>query len=257
MTGHEPHLEWAAAPEQPALEGSALHLWLIRLDRSGDEIDRSARILSPAEQDRAQRFHFERDARRYTVAHAALRVILSQYAGMRPADLCFETNHYGKPFLVLADTPANPHLSFNLSHSGELALVGITSGRKIGVDIEQIRPELAGGEIAEKFFSPNEVLDLRSLPQHEQALAFFRCWTRKEAFVKARGEGLSFPLASFDVTLRPDDPPRLVRVAGDPEQPSRWSVISLAPGGSTGYAAAAAVEGMPSQVCAWHFANVF
>jgi 4'-phosphopantetheinyl transferase len=132
-------------------------------------------------------------------------------------------------------------LRFNLSHSQDLALYAVTSNREVGVDLEYIQRDFDTRQIAERFFSTREIAALHALPANLQTESFFRCWTRKEAYVKARGEGLSLPLEQFDVSLSPDDPAALLNVAGNPAEVSRWSLRELTP--APGYMAAIAVEG--------------
>jgi 4'-phosphopantetheinyl transferase len=174
-----------------------------------------------------------------------LRAILGRYLGSDPRRLRFHSNHYGKPSLA---EPAG-WLRFNLSHSGGLALVAVTLDHELGVDVEQVRADLAGLSIAEQFFSPAEVATLRALPEPDRLQAFFNCWTRKEAFVKARGEGLSFPLKRFDVSLAPGEPAALLATHDDPAEAGRWTLHALSPG--PGYVAAVAVYGPIMRVECW------
>jgi 4'-phosphopantetheinyl transferase len=234
--------EWTVPPAQLRLAPDELSAWLIPIDAPPHRLRDLAETLSPDEQRRAARFHFERDRIRFMAARGALRGILGAYLRRPPAEIVFAYSPHGKP--SLADEPS---LSFNISHSGDWALCAVALNRRIGVDIESIQPELAGQSIAERFFSPREVAELRALPSAEQSAAFFRCWTRKEAFVKARGEGLSLPLDRFDVSLRPGAPPALLSTLDDPREADRWSILALpAP---PGYVASAVVEGpSPSRV---------
>lgn len=233
---------WAPPPAVIELGQDDLHLWLVELDIPAPDVDLARRTLSPDEVERAGRFHFERDARRYVAAHAGLRSILARYTGLRPQDLSFQASQYGKPFLAPGIPYTHAALNFNLSHSGELGLVAVTLERRVGVDIEQVRPEFADGSIAQRFFSPGEVRALRALPPGEQTAAFFRCWTRKEAFVKARGEGLSLSLDSFDVAFAPNEPPALLRIAGEAREAHRWSLHAVPLPDAWPYEAAVAVE---------------
>ncbi len=242
---------WSPPPATLDLGPDDLHLWLVDLLGSEAEIEQVEQVLAPNEIDCARRFHFERDARRFVLAHGALRSILARYLGLRPADVVFHANAYGKPFLSPNPRASLPDLTFNLSHSGEFALVALARGRRVGVDIEQVRAEFAGGSIAERFFSPLEVRTLAALPGEQQTAAFFRCWTRKEAFVKARGEGLSLPLDSFDVTLLPGDRPALLCVADDPAEAARWSVHAVSIDGTGTYEAALVLEGEPRTIFAF------
>jgi 4'-phosphopantetheinyl transferase len=214
---------------------NAVHLYNAALD-AGDATNIAAMLetLSPVERARARRFRFEVDRRRFVVCRGLLRQILSQWVAERPAQIHFAVNSYGKPFLP------DWRVAFNVSHSGGRALIAVTSGRELGVDIERINPAFAQEQIPERYFSRAEVRALRSLPQSEQTSAFFRCWTRKEAYIKARGFGLSMPLDSFDVTLQAELPAAILR-GGD-----GWSLQALpAP---EGFAAALAVEGPPARL---------
>ncbi len=151
----------------------------------------------------------------------------------------FAYTTYGKP--LLADETGASGLRFNLTHSHGLALLAVTRGREIGVDVERIRDNLEGEKLAERFFSPREVAALRSLPPELRREAFFHCWTRKEAYIKAVGKGLSLPLDQFDVTLHPGEPAALLATRHDSEEAQRWSMRSLAPG--EGYVGALARRG--------------
>jgi 4'-phosphopantetheinyl transferase len=152
-------------------------------------------LLSADEQERAARFRFEIHRNRYTVARGMLREVLGSQLGVAPEALMFTYGSHGKPSLVDSD------LQFNVSHSHDAGMIAVARGREVGCDIERIEPKFADDQIPERFFSPNEVAALRLLPKADQHRAFFRIWTRKEAFIKACGLGMSLPLDSFDVTL--------------------------------------------------------
>lgn len=169
----------------------ALHIW--PLDVGDGERAQLTEFLSEEERARAARFVFERDQKRFAVARGRMREVLAATLGVRPSALAFAVSAHGKPALISGE------LTFNLSHSGGLAALGISRGPAIGVDIEEERP--LKEDVAGRFFSAREVAALRALPEVEQLGAFYRCWTRKEAIVKAIGDGLSHPLDSFDVTI--------------------------------------------------------
>jgi len=209
-------------------------LWFVRLDHTDAEIAPMRAILSEDEAERAARFFFDRDRNHFIVARATLRKLIAARAGCEPAEVRFEYNQWGKP--ALAAGFARGSIRFNLSHSGGFAIYAITHGREVGVDIETIRPDIAGEHVAENFFSPAEVNALRALPATQQPEGFFNCWTRKEAYVKARGEGLSIVLASFDVSLRPGEAAAILR-AVDRE---KWSIASFRP--DAGLIAAVVIE---------------
>jgi len=206
-------------------------------------------VLSPDEQARANRFHFDKDRRHFIVARACLRKLLGQYLGIKPAELRFAYGDYGKPHLAL-DQPAI--MKFNLAHAGGLAVYAFTRLGEIGVDLERIKPEFGGDDIARRFFSPAEVDSFDRLPADARALAFFNCWTRKEAFIKAKGLGLSLPLDQFDVTLAPDQEASLLRTRWDEGEAARWSLRALEIG--VGYVGAVALEAHDWQLSCWDFA---
>lgn len=189
------------------------------------------------ELERASRFHFDKHRNSFVIARGFLRHVLSRYFDTEPDALRFSYSEYGKPAL-------DGTLYFNLSHSHRVALLAITEDRQIGVDVEHIRADFATEEIARRFFSHLEVESFNSLRTEEQVAAFFRCWTRKEAFIKATGKGLSQPLDKFDVTLAPGVTAALLRV--DEDDASRWSMSDIDAGSD--YAGALVVEGSISKI---------
>lgn len=247
MVGKTFNVLWDVPPSYLRLGSHEVDVWRIRLDQPDPEVRRLLRTLTPDESDRAARFHYERDRNHFVVARGQLRYILGRYLEMEPAKLRFRYSSYGKP--SLSSELTDVALRFNLSHSHGWALLAVAIGREVGVDIEHVRPEVAGERIAERFFSIREIKVLRALPVHLQAEAFFNCWTRKEAYIKARGEGLSFPLDKFDVSLVPGEPAALLRTRGDALEAERWALRDLE--SSTGYAAAIAVEGHMWQLRCW------
>lgn len=202
-----------------------MHVWRIRLDQQLAVMCLLWEMLSDDERARAAQFRFARDRDRFIVAHAALRSILSGYLGIAPSSVRFRTSAYGKPAI-----DGTPFLRFNLSHSGDLALCAIAGEREVGVDIEQIRSDLDWEGLARRFFSAEEVAALEALDPGDRLEGFIRCWTRKEAYLKARGEGLALPLDSFSVLPAPD-----------PSIAERWQIVDLTP--APAYVAALAVEG--------------
>ena len=205
------------------LPAEEVHVWRAVLEVSARMLDQLRTTLSADELARAARLHFPRDRVRFIAAHGIVRHILSGYLNAAPGGLAFATNEYGKPALAGNWGGA---LSFNLSHSGELVLLALTRGREVGVDVEQFLPARADSAIAENYFSPSEFARLRGLPVGLRPRAFFNCWTRKEAYIKARGMGLAIPLDSFDVSLAPDEPAALLRTpdSGDAET---WQLRQL------------------------------
>ena len=238
---------WNRSPESLSLTAEDVHVWIASLDRNPSELDSLRQILTPDERKRADRFRFEKRRDRFIVGRGALRTILGRYLDQRPNQLRFQYSRYGKPRL---STKANM-INFNLSHSRDLALYAVAQGREIGVDLEFIRTSVDALGIAKRFFSEREYSQLRALPQRCQLQAFFDCWTRKEAFIKAKGAGFSLPLRQFDVSLAPGEPAALLCTAWDPDEAARWSLKSLAP--ISGYAAALAVEGKHWRLRSWSF----
>jgi 4'-phosphopantetheinyl transferase len=222
-----------------ALSSDDVQILYASLEQPATLVCQLAQVLSDDERGRAERFHFERDMRRFTVSHGLLRIILGRYLGVEPGRLCFHYGTHGKPYL----SPRSVHLplQFNLSHSHELVLYALTLDRQIGVDVEYVRPIQDMEQIAARFFSPPEYAALCSLPESQKLEAFFNCWTRKEAYIKAIGDGLVHPLDRFQVSLAPGEPARLLSVEGAPEEAERWVLRSLTP--VHGYIAALAVEG--------------
>lgn len=195
-----------------------LHIWAVPLH--GDP-EPYAALLSKAEVQRLERFRFADHRRRYQIGHGALRAILGGYLGKDPRDLEFAQGPRGKPYLA----EAGPF--FNLSHSGKLALIGV-SAVELGLDCEKVRHLESLGEIARKHFSEAEFAALDALQGDARELAFYRCWTRKEAYIKALGEGLSMPLDSFDVSLC--EQPQLLLCRDGREDPAKWSMLDVSPG---------------------------
>ncbi|WP_054533492.1 4'-phosphopantetheinyl transferase family protein [Herpetosiphon geysericola] len=177
------------------LNANTIDIWLIDLTRLRPQRSRFWAVLNPEEQARALRFHFERDQLRYTICRGAMRLILAEYLSSDPSSLEFSQNSYGKPLL------ADVELSFNLSHAGNYGLLGLSQLSTIGVDIEQERQVDDLASIAQHYFAPSERHAV--LNAADQTAAFFRCWTRKEAYIKAHGMGLSLPLSSFAVSIEP------------------------------------------------------
>lgn len=239
-------------PKNILLEKDEVHVWSANLNLSEKQVKKLQLYLSADELQRAQRFYFARDQQHFIVARGVLRKILSHYLQRQPYEINFEYNRYGKPFLMRE--LGGDVFRFNLSHSHGLALYAITLRREIGVDVELIREDFSDLEIADRFFSPNEVSVLRSLPSENQREAFFLCWTRKEAFIKAKGKGLSIPLDQFDVSLAPGQPAALLKTRYDSNEASHWSLFNLTLN-HPGYAAAVAVEGQKCRLKFWQWSE--
>jgi 4'-phosphopantetheinyl transferase len=241
--------QWLPAPARPELPCAEVHVWRVSLRQGPGVLESLAATLSPDERRRAGRYHFRKDGESFVVSRGVLRDILGQYLSVSPARIRFTYNEFGKPDLCaeVADAP----LRFNVSHAHETALFAITSGREVGVDVEFIREDFAALDTAERFFSEVEVAALRGLPRGSRTLAFFNCWTRKEAYIKARGEGLSLPLKQFAVSAAPGEPAALLSAEHAPDAVSRWSLVELHPG--PGYVGALAFEGTEVAHCCWEW----
>jgi 4'-phosphopantetheinyl transferase len=212
-------------------------VWRASLEQPEDVQERFLRTLDLDERKRADRCHFEKHRRRFIAGRGFLRLLLGRYLAIAPEDVSFAYGPYGKP--SLAGERQASRLRFNASHSHELAVYGFVEDQDIGVDVEYSQAEFAGEDIARHFFSAYEVEKLMALPEGERGAAFFRCWTRKEAYIKAFGSGLSHPLDQFDVTLAPNEPAALIRDHRDEQATSRWSMFNLE---LEGYAGAVVVE---------------
>src|ERR1700686_1815040 len=213
-------VSWSRPAQVLTLRGNELHIWLACLDVDPQERTRLRSYLSADEVSRAARFVFPRDRDHFIVARGRLRELLGKYLRCSPNAVHFKTGRYGKPSLLDDRDP----LRFNLSHSHGLALYGFCIGRELGIDTEKIRPGFAGEGIAERYFSATEQRDLAEVPKELRDTAFFLCWTGKEAYIKAHGDGLQIALDSFDVSLKPGEPDTL-RCADS----SRWSLRSFEP----------------------------
>jgi 4'-phosphopantetheinyl transferase len=219
------------------------HVWSIRLDGADVARERLVTILDEAERQRTARFRFARDADRFVVAHGAVRTILAAYLRCEPAEVTFVTGPHGKP--TMAPRLAR-HVDFNLSHSDALALCAVTRDRRVGVDVEKIRNDFAIDDIARAYFSAAERAALMRLAAPLRTAAFFSCWTRKEAYIKARGDGLSVPLDCFDVAVAPDAPAALLATRPDPDEARQWSLVDLDV--DPRYAAALVIEGQAPRI---------
>lgn len=234
----------------PCPRPDEVHVWTVFLPKMGPELARLQNLLSAEEQSKATGFLREEDYKRYVVAHGILRELLGRYLSVIPQKIEFVANAFGKPALSLGN--GFQPLFFNLAHSGDIVLFGVTHGRNVGVDVEMIREDLNFMELAEGQFSPMEFTALQATPEPRRAAAFFRCWTRKEAYLKARGEGLGFPLKQFSVAFGENEIPAVLWVSDDDKASKRWSVFDVLP--SPSHAAAVVVEGRGLHLVSqsWH-----
>jgi 4'-phosphopantetheinyl transferase len=226
---------WSSPPKNLELPEREIHIWRANLDLEPEVLSRLASTLDNDEKARAGRFHFTRDRDNFTACRGILRELLGGYIGSSPASIEFAYGEFGKP----AQHPRNsgPPIRFNLSHSSGLAVFAFARNCEIGIDLEAISPEFAGEEIAERYFSARELAELMALPAETRPEGFSLCWTRKEAYVKARGAGLQIPLDSFSVSLTPNQPERL-----ESEDSYRWRLRSFKP--APGFVGAVVYEGV-------------
>lgn len=238
-------LNWSTPPGELRLAADDIHLWRAFLDCEPAILQRWEATLAKDERARASHFIFPRDRDRFVAARGILRAILSQYLRRPAAAVEFMYEPEGKPRLRAPDSVCP--IRFNVSHSHGLAVFALCCNREIGVDVEAIRAEVTAEEIAERFFSSKELAEFRALPPGQRDEGFFACWTRKEAYVKARGSGLAIPLDSFDVSLTPGMPEELASVDSD-----RWMLHSFRP--ADGYAGALVAEGHDLRLHFWDWA---
>jgi 4'-phosphopantetheinyl transferase len=210
---------WQRTDLVDAPRGEQVHVWAIQPARVKSQYDALYALLSIDEQQRAGRFYFEHDRLTYVTARGVLRRLLARYLAVEPTAIQFDYTKFDKPFTIYPETS----LQFNVSHAGDVVLLAFGCEFPIGVDVELIRPIPDAANIVTRFFSPTEISTWRSLPDEQKTTAFYTCWTRKEAYIKARGEGLSHPLDQFDVTLRPDEPAAL----WTGESAESWSIAAL------------------------------
>ncbi len=237
------HEHWLEPSAIPPLEPSEIHIWKIHLAAPAAGLT-PEKILSAEEYERAARYHFVADKNRFAVCRAVLRRLLGAHLEIPPADVRFDLLPHGKPVVSTAQNAAD--LRFSCSHSGDWALIAIARGCELGVDLEQHRERTQAEDVAARFFSETEIRELAVLPQNLKTTGFFNAWTRKEAFVKALGLGLSFPLESFSVALAPGQPAALLAVANDSEAVKKWTLTALDV--RPDYSAALAFAGKHSRV---------
>ena len=238
-------------PSEPAVLGDdVVHIWRASLDLPGARIQHLKQTLTVEERTRASRFRFSTDRSRFIAARGILRAILGQYLDRDPHTLRFAYNGYGKPFLL--EEPGEDPIQFNVTHSQGLALYAFTRQGEVGIDVEQITPEHKDYEaLAQRFFSAAEVRELFAVPAEQRQEAFLNGWTRKEAYIKARGLGLSLDLRQFDVSLTPGAPAALLANRETGQEHILWSLNELAPG--PGFIAALALKGRVEMVRCWQW----
>ena len=241
-------LLWPAPRVRPTLMVDDVHVWAASLEQPAATVRVLESLLSIQELNRAERFRNERDRRRYVVAHGILRDVLAGYRKADPRTLRFTVDKNGKP--ALSDERGPTALRFNLSHTADMALIAVTLGREIGVDVECIRPISELDSIVESHFTARERDTLRTMASTAKPSAFYRCWTRKESYAKATGEDLSATLGGFDTML--SSGPADLSLA-DPRRASGWNLHELLP--ADGYVGAVAIDGPVGRILSWRWAE--
>ncbi len=238
---------WGYPPPALNIESNEIQVWRAVLNEPAASIDHYLHTLAVDEQRKAERFYFQRDREHFIIAHGVLRALLGRYLNRPPESVSFCYSEHGKP--SLAPESGEATIRFNMSHSQGMALYAVARNREVGVDLEFVRRDLEAEQIAERFFSGREIAELHALPAELRREAFFLCWTRKEAYIKARGEGLSLPLDQFDVSLTPGEPAALLSTRPDSAEALRWSLRELTAG--HGYVAAIAAQGGAWSLSCW------
>ncbi len=221
---------WKAAARLPELRTGDVHLWRYSLDATAAERAALVALLDGGERERAGRMRLSQVRARFEVSHGRLRSILSRYLGTPAAAIAFGRAEGGKPFLGAAFD--SDGLQFSLSHSGDVALLGVTRGRAIGVDVEVIRDSVDLNLVARRQFAPGEVARLFNVSGAERTAVFYTCWTRKEAYLKARGEGLIGRLQDFEVSCLPGETPEIRWAKAGAGERARWQIIDAPVGGA-------------------------
>jgi len=225
-----------------SLNSADIHIWQRQLVCERQVIESLRRILATDELERAQRYRFATNRDEYVIARGTLRTLLGEYLACSPEKIRFTYSQYGRP--QLDGTDHGGLSEFNISHSGNIVVLAFARNRRVGIDIEHVRRDFNTMEIAQRFFSLAEREALRQVPMNQRYEAFFTCWTRKEAFIKALGEGLSHPLDQFDVSLAPGFPAALLATRPDAADARRWSLWNV--NVPSGYSGALAAEITPA-----------
>ena len=238
---------WQSPPQSLSIVQGEVHVWCVPLEFENVQLQEISACLDEDELERAGRYHFERDRRRFIVRRGRLRQILARYLRESADRIGFQYGQFGKPQLA-----ANWHdagLDFSSSHSDEMALVAVAIRRQMGVDVEKVRTldDLKG--LLKNYFTATERAQLDTLPAEQHLTAFFRGWTQKEALLKATGNGLSFPPDKLSVSLLANQPPRLISGEGDFADAGSWQLAALQP--APEFVAALAYQGERAGVKQW------
>lgn len=242
MTDRHSGTDWVSSTAPPPPSPDEVHVWRVRADVAAGDVTRWQAALSADEAERAAQFRLEPHRHRYLAARGVLRALLAQYMNTAPGDIEFLYAEHGKPHLAPHLIPGRAAgLDFNLSHSGDVILLAMAWGRHVGVDVERTGRDVGWKQVSRRFFAPPECEALNALPAAQQREGFFNCWTRKEAYLKARGRGLSAGLSTFAVSLDPGRPAALMWSAEAAEGPDAWHLEALEP--AAGYTGAVCARG--------------
>ena len=231
------------------LKRNQTHLWFIHIHDLKEHMAFLNDFLSEDERLKALKFRFEKDKNSSIITRGALRYLSSIYLNLKPKDIIFKYGDYGKP-----DFDLDTKLKFNVSHSGAMAIIGFVLEADIGVDIEHIKSDFDVLDIASNYFSNSEIASLKQLPQTHLARGFYRCWTRKESFIKAKAKGLSFPLDSFSVSIDSDDHTALLETKWNHKEKDLWRLFSFSP--QENYLGAISVKGNIKTIRYYNFKDL-
>ncbi|MGI9549671.1 MAG: 4'-phosphopantetheinyl transferase family protein [Aurantibacter sp.] len=223
------------------LPSNTIHVWTKNFGAVQHETERLIHLLNDHEKIRANKFKFPKDRQRFIVSRAVLKVLLGRYLDENPQEIEFEYGAYGKPEVKVPSS-----VNFNISHAGNMVVLGFVKNYTIGVDVEIVKNDFDVVELAENFFSQDEIRALSNTNENERFRAFYRCWTRKESFIKAVGQGLSYPLDSFAVSLDDDHSAEFLKINGIPDPQKNWRLHSFIP--ADGYIAALSINGNPKTI---------
>jgi 4'-phosphopantetheinyl transferase len=242
-----PH--WPLPPREFSLADDSIHVWCAALDEFTSLLAQLASTLCPAEREQAGRFRFDRHRQWFIVRRGLLRILLGRYLKVEPDQLVFECDARGKP--SIREPRSERTLHFNMSDSSGLALYAVTRRAPVGVDVERIKPIRDQDGIAARFFSGREKTTIGALSEPQKSEAFFNCWTRKEAYLKATGEGISESLPRVEVTVMPGEAPRLLGLAGDERAATEWTFYSFEP--TSGFVGAVAIKATGLKLSCWRW----
>jgi 4'-phosphopantetheinyl transferase len=240
------HIDWPAAPESVRLDVPGIHVWAASLQVSADTLETLRSLLSPDELERAQRFKFDLHRNRYIAGRGILRSILARYLDVSAKALQFTYSAHQKPQLLAATIPG---LQFNLAHSADLAVIAVANAGPLGVDVEELRPVKDAEELVARFFSTRESDLFQSLAPSQKPAAFFNLWTRKEALLKATGEGITGGLNRVEVSFLENEPARLLAIDGASEAAGQWTLSCFKP--AAGFIGAVAIQARSAPVQCW------